>query len=50
MQAHQQQRYGVALTFLDDWQNQIHHLLAQEEASPRPLSEALRQALVQQSI
>lgn len=50
LQAHEQQRYGVPLNFLDDWQNQIHHLLAQEEASHRPLTEALRQVLVEMSI
>ncbi|HEU5383819.1 MAG TPA: hypothetical protein VFV38_51120, partial [Ktedonobacteraceae bacterium] len=35
LQAYQQQRYGVPLNFLDDWQNQIDHLLAQEEAHQR---------------
>lgn len=28
LQEYQQQRYGVPLNFLDDWQNQIDHLLA----------------------
>ena len=36
--------------FLDDWQNQINHLLAQEEAHRRELSGDLREALVQLSI
>jgi hypothetical protein len=50
LQEHQQQRYGVPLNFLDDWQNQINHLLAQEEAHRRELSGDLREALVQLSI
>ena len=50
LQEYQQQRYGVPLNFLDDWQNQIHHLLIQEEASRRELSNDLRKALVQLSI
>jgi hypothetical protein len=46
LQAYQQQRYGVPLNFLDDWQNQIDHLLAQEEAYQRQLSEDLKDALL----
>jgi hypothetical protein len=49
LQEYQQQRYGVPLNFLDDWQNQINHLLTQEEASHRELSDNLREALVQMS-
>lgn len=45
LQEYQQQKYGVPLNFLDDWQNQINHLLEQEEAYQRQLSEDLRQAL-----
>jgi len=47
LQAYQQQRCGVPLNFLADWQNQIDHLLAQEEAYQRPLSEDSRHALAQ---
>jgi hypothetical protein len=49
LQAYQQQRYGVPLNFLDDWQNQINHLLAQEEAHHHELSAEVRNALFQQS-
>ena len=49
LQEYQQQRYGVPLNFLDDWQNQINHLLAQEEANRRELSSDLREALLQLS-
>ncbi len=49
LQAYQQQRYGVPLNFLDDWQNQIDHLLAQEETHRRQLSQDLRDALLQYS-
>jgi hypothetical protein len=48
LQAYQQQRYGVPLNFLDDWQNQIDHLLAQEEAHHHALSADARNALFQQ--
>jgi hypothetical protein len=50
LQEYQQQRYGLPLNFLDDWQNQIHHLLIQEETYRRELSNDLREALVQLSI
>jgi hypothetical protein len=50
LQEYQQQRYGVPLNFLDDWQNQINHLLTQEEAYRRELSGDLRNVLVQLSI
>jgi len=49
LQFYQQQRYGVPLNFLADWQNQIDHLLAQEEAHQHPLSADARKALLQQS-
>ena len=49
LQAYQQQRYGLPLNVLDDWHNQIHHLLLQEEASHRELSGELRRALLQLS-
>jgi hypothetical protein len=49
LQSYQQQRYGVPLNFLADWQNQIDHLLAQEEAHQRSLSSDARKALLQQS-
>ncbi len=50
LQEHQRQRYEVHLNFLDDWQNQINHLLAQEEAYRRELPSGLREALVQLSV
>lgn len=50
LQEYQQQRYGIPLNFLDDWQNQINHLLIQEEAHRRKLSNDLRKELVQLSI
>lgn len=49
LQAYQQQRYGVPLNFLDDWQNQINHLLAQEETYRRELPGEVRQTLVELS-
>ena len=50
LQEYQQQRYHVPLNFLDDWQNQIDHLLAQEEVARRRLSDEVRETLVQLSI
>ena len=50
LQEYQQQRYRVPLNFLDDWQNQIDHLLAQEEAVRRGLSDEVREKLVQLSL
>ena len=47
LQEYQQQRYGVPLNFLDDWQNQINHLLAQEAAYHRELPDEVRKALVE---
>ena len=49
LQEYQQHQYGVPLNFLDDWQNQINHLLAQEETYQRQLSEDLKQALIKLS-
>jgi hypothetical protein len=49
LQEYQQQRYGVPLNFLDDWQNQINHLLAQEEAYRRELPGEVRNVLVELS-
>lgn len=49
LQAYQQQRYGVPLNFLADWQNQIDHLLAQEEAHQHQLSADARNVLLRQS-
>jgi hypothetical protein len=45
LQEYQQQRYGAPLNFLDDWQNQINHLLAQEEAHHRELTNDTRETL-----
>ena len=50
LQEYQRQRYGVPLNFLDDWQNQINHLLAQEEAQRRDLTDDTRETLIQLSI
>lgn len=50
LQEYQQQRYGAPLNFLDDWQNQINHLLAQEEEYRRELPEVLRDVLLQLSL
>ncbi len=50
LQEYQQQRYHVPLNFLDDWQNQINHLLVQEEAARRSLSDEVRERLVQLSM
>lgn len=50
LQTYQQQRYGVPLNFLDDWQNQVTHLLAQEEAYRRELPSEVRETLVQLSL
>ena len=47
LQTYQQQRYGLPLNLLDDWQNQIQHLLLQEEAAHRELSGEVREALLQ---
>jgi hypothetical protein len=49
LQAYQQHRYGIPLNILDDWQNQINHLLIQEEASRRELSGEVKEALLQLS-
>ncbi len=50
LQEYQQQRYGVPLNFLDDWQNQINHLLIQEETYRRKISDEVRETLVRMSI
>ncbi len=50
LQEYQQQRYHVPLNFLDDWQNQINHLLAQEEAHRRELPGEVKKTLVELSI
>ncbi len=50
LQEYQRQRYGVHLNFLDDWQNQINHLLTQEEAYRCELPNELREVLVQLSV
>jgi hypothetical protein len=49
LQDYQQQHYGLPLNVLDDWQNQINHLLLQEEAAHRELSDEVREALLQLS-
>ncbi|HET8911020.1 MAG TPA: hypothetical protein VFN23_06135, partial [Ktedonobacteraceae bacterium] len=48
-QDYQQHRYGLPLNFLDDWQNQINHLFAQEEAHTRKISNEIAENLVQLS-
>ncbi len=49
LQEYQQQKYGLPLNFLDDWQNQINHLLAQTEAQQRLLPDDVKQTLVKLS-
>jgi hypothetical protein len=49
LQEYQRQRYSIPLNFLDDWQNQINHLLAQEEAHRRELPGEVKKALVELS-
>jgi hypothetical protein len=49
LQEYQRQRYSTPLNFLDDWQNQINHLLAQEEAHRRELPGEVKKALVELS-
>ena len=49
LQEYQQQRYHLPLNFLDDWQNQINHLLTQEEAYHREISSDVKEALIQLS-
>jgi hypothetical protein len=38
LQAREQQRRGLPLNFIGDWQNQIDHLLRQEEARHHPVT------------
>jgi hypothetical protein len=47
LQEYQERRYNLPLNFRDDWQNQINHLLAQEEAYNRELPSDVREALTQ---
>lgn len=47
LQEYQQRRYGLPLNFLDDWQNQLDHLLAQEDAYHREISDDVRETLIQ---
>jgi hypothetical protein len=47
LQEYQQQRYDAPLNFLDDWQNQINHLLAQEEKHQIEFTNYMREALRQ---
>src|SRR5712692_878173 len=49
LQEYQRQRYSIPLNFLDDWQNQINHILAQEEAHRRELPGEVKKALVELS-
>jgi hypothetical protein len=48
LEEYQQRRYDAPITFLGDWQNQIDHLLAQEEAHQRSLSEELKDKIIKQ--
>lgn len=50
LQEYEQQRYGLPLNFHHEWQNQINHFLAQEEAYQRLLSDDLIQVLKQMSL
>lgn len=45
--SYQQERFGAPLNFLSDWQNQIDHLLTQEEAYRRPLPVEVQEQLKQ---
>lgn len=47
LQDYQARRFGIPLNFLDDWQNQINHLLAQEDTHHRELSDEFKEKLVQ---
>lgn len=47
LQEYQRQRLGLPLNFRDGWQNQINHLLAQEETYQRSLPDNLIQQLKQ---
>jgi hypothetical protein len=47
LQEYQQRRYNAELNFLSDWQNQIDHLLAQEEQYQREISDELRNELLE---
>jgi hypothetical protein len=49
LQEYQQQRFGIPLNFLGDWQNQIDHLLIQEETYHRKLPDEVREVLVELS-
>ncbi len=50
LQEYEQRRYGLPLNFRDGWQNQINHLLTQEEAHQHVLSYDLIQTLKQISM
>jgi hypothetical protein len=50
LQEYEQQRYKLPLNFRDGWQNQINHLLGQEEDYQRSLPDDLIQALKQISM
>ena len=45
LQEYEERRYSLPLDFRDDWQNQINHLLAQEEAYQRELPSDVKEAL-----
>jgi hypothetical protein len=47
LQDYRQRSTGLPLNFLDGWQNQINHLLTQEESYQRSLSDTLVQMLKQ---
>lgn len=50
LQEYQQRRYSLPINFLDDWQNQINHLLTQEQALYHQPSVDLEQTLRQLSM
>ena len=50
LQEYEQQRYGLPLNVRHDWQNQINHLIDQEQARNRYLSDELIQTLRQVSM
>jgi hypothetical protein len=50
LQEYEQKRYGLPINFLGDWQNQVNHLLLQEESYHHPESKELVDVLRQISL
>lgn len=47
LEEYQQKRYGIPINFREDWQNQINHLINQEEKKNHPLPDSVQEALIQ---